>query len=311
MKELNLKDFHNTKLIPFLESIRGVGKTQFVQDYCKTNKLDLFTLNLSAIDSSDFTGLPYVKNGVTEYAAPNFFKMKNGVLFLDEANRVNDNDVKAALHSLLLDRSINGHILDDTVLIVMAGNPVNEDYETLEFDASLQDRVVTIKFNHTFKDFVTYLKKEIKSIPFIKFVENNENLFEVESRRRIFETCKMIQSTKNDDYIQLFFNNNIFNLYNAFNSKRLFNLDNIFAGDKITDVVGIQSVTSDLINYMLGDFDTKNAKNINKFLTVIPPESKLLFFQALKESGITEKQVDMFLSCKVFDKLGKYLKVLF
>jgi len=311
MKNLNLSDFHNTKLIPFLESIRGIGKTQFIQDYCKTNNLDLFTLNLSAIDSSDFTGLPYVKNGVTEYAAPNFFKMKNAVLFLDEANRVNDNDVKAALHSLLLDRSINGHILDDSVLIVMAGNPVNEDYETLEFDASLKDRIVTIKFNHTFKDFVSYLKSEIKPIPFIKFVENNENLFEVESRRRIFETCKMVEKTKNDSYIQLFFNNNIFNLYNAFNSKRLFNLENIFNGDKITDVVGIQSVTGDLIKYMMGDFDPKHAKNINKFLTVIPPESKLLFFQELKEQGITEQQVEVFLDSKVFEKLGKYLKVLF
>jgi len=308
---INLKDFQNTILTPVLISERGVGKTQFIKDYCIENNLELFTLNLASIESSDFTGLPYIENNQTKYAAPIFFQMKKGILFLDEINRVSDNDVKSALHSLLLDRSINGHVLSNDVQIVGAGNPVNENYETFEFDSSLSDRLVMIDFNYSYKDFIKYLKSKIKTIPFINFLENNESVFESISRRRIFELSRMIEKTENDTYIKTFLNDSIFNLYNAFNSKRLFNLENVLNGDTTKDVVGIQSVTQDLIKYMLNDFDKDKSENINKFLTNIPAESKLLFFQSLKESDITESQVNDFLDTGVFKKLGKYIKELF
>lgn len=310
MKNLNLLDFKNTKLIPFLLSERGMGKTQFVADYCKTKNLECFTLNIASIEASDFCGLPYIENNITCYAMPIFFKLKNAILFLDELNRVTDIDVKSALNSLLLDRSINGHKLDDSVLIVGAGNPINEDYETTDFDISLSDRIVKIPFNYSFKDFSKYLESS-GDTPFLKFVQNSESIFENVSRRRIFETNKMIVATKNDKYIMSFLGQNIFNLYNAFNSKRLFNLDNVLNGDTTKDVVGIQSVTNDVIKYLLNDFDASTAKNINKFLTNIPAESKLLFFKNLKDSDISEKQVDDFLQSGVFKNLGKYLKELF
>ena len=70
-------------------------------------------------------------------------------------------------------------------------------------------------------------------------------------------------------------------------------------------------MTQDLIKYMLSDFDSQYSENINKFLTKIPAESKLLFFQALKESDITEQQVNDFLDAGVFKRLGKYIKELF
>jgi len=310
MQNLNLLDFKNTQLIPFLLSERGMGKTQFVKDYCNDKKLDFFTLNVAAIEASDFCGLPYIKDNTTYYAKPIFLNLKNGILFLDELNRVTDIDVKAALNSLLLDRSINGHTLDDSVLIVGAGNPVNEDYETTDFDVSLKDRIIEIPFYHDYSDFLKYLESS-GDTPFLKFVQNSETIFENVSRRRIFETNKMVVATKKDNYILDFLGQNIFNLYNAFNSKRLFNLDNVLQGDTTKDVVGIQSVSKDVVKYLLSDFKKDTAKNINKFLTNIPAECKLIFFKELKESEISESQVNKFLETGVFKNLGKYLKELF
>lgn len=73
---INLLDFKHTNLIPFLESGHGAGKTQFVQQVASTNNMGLFTLNLAAIESSDFTGMPYIDKGITKYARPAFKKCK-------------------------------------------------------------------------------------------------------------------------------------------------------------------------------------------------------------------------------------------
>lgn len=312
-----LKDFKgNTILIPFLESVRGMGKTKTVKDYAKSENLPLTILNLAAIEAADFTGRPYIENGVTVYAKPEFLNMKKGVLFLDEINRVSDSDVKAALLSLIVDRQVNGHKLSDAVQIIGAGNPDSDEYDTYELDAALQDRVVKIEFAYTLKEFFNYIKDKT---PFLDFLMDNQQVMTDLSRRRIEEGNKMYHVTQDAMYIELFFGQEIASLFNNYMSKRLFGLNDILAGKKSKDSVGIQTALNDLASFMLSgkQIEQSQAQNANAFLHGLSAENKLVFFGKLKDLNAEldaenmEKIVDNLKTSGIFKGLGKYFKEVF
>jgi MoxR-like ATPase len=126
-----LLDLTTSGLIPFLVGPRGEGKTSFIKELASELKRDLTILNLSAIESSDFCGLPYIDSGLIKYVKPSF--LDSDILFLDEVDRVRDSSVKSSLLSLLVDRKINGHYLKDNCLIFCSGNGTSGNYETIEF----------------------------------------------------------------------------------------------------------------------------------------------------------------------------------
>jgi MoxR-like ATPase len=136
-KYYNLLDSHyktnlvtNDLKILFFLGKHGIGKTQLVKDYCNRNGLPLKIMNGACMDSTDLTGRAYVEDGETVYAKPDFLNMEEGILFFDEVNRITNSDTKAGLHSLFQDRSVNGHMLSPKVLMVTAGNPIEDKYET-------------------------------------------------------------------------------------------------------------------------------------------------------------------------------------
>lgn len=171
---------NKTILIPYLVGPHGIGKTSFIKDWVKERNRSLFILNLSAVEPADLTGIPVVTEEKTVWSRPSFFDYD--VLFLDEINRVIDPSVKAALLSLFVDRSINGHKYKG--VIVAAGNS-GDDYEVSEFDPAFKDRLIQIDF----KPNLNFIKNK----QFKTFIKSND-LLNRYSLRRLSEAEKFLDS---------------------------------------------------------------------------------------------------------------------
>lgn len=171
----------------FIEGYHGQGKTSVLTQVAdelteelradKTLKADEFVYclitNLTAKESTDFTGLPTNyedKNELGEvkiystFGHPKDLPDKGyGILFLDEANRVQDRDMKSTLLSLLNDRMVNDNKLGDRWIMALAGNPFDDDrYEVGEFDSALADRVNRVFFESNHDIVFNYLRANEK-----------------------------------------------------------------------------------------------------------------------------------------------------
>jgi len=144
---------------PFIWGHRGLGKSSLVKQVAAENGWGFIDMRCSQLEASDIRGLPDRVDGRTCYLPPSdmpigdlsddaiadmigeyqetddleaqrqyLIKLKaaqprfqNGILFLDEVNRAQD-DVLQAIFQLILDRQIGTYVLPPGWCIVAAGN---------------------------------------------------------------------------------------------------------------------------------------------------------------------------------------------
>ncbi len=110
------------KLPAFIWGPPGVGKSSIVASVAAQFGLEVVDLRLGQIPPSDLRGLPYVADGLSRYARPEWLRSEGrGVLFLDELPNAVPS-VQGLSQQLLLDRRIGEHRLGDGWFIIGAGN---------------------------------------------------------------------------------------------------------------------------------------------------------------------------------------------
>lgn len=304
-----------TVLTPFLKGPHGIGKTTFVQDLAKEWGKTFVTMNLSACEAGDFQGLPFIKDGETHYAKPQF--MNYDVIFLDEVDRVRDLSVKAALNSLLLDRSINGHELKKGAVVITAGNYDSDKYETGEFDPSLIDRLAVIDFKVTVAERIEFYKRVLgKDNVFIQFVETKPEIFNDFSPRRLHNAAKVYE---NDMALEVVIGKDMARTFFNFMHNGLVSLEDLLNGKSNFGIMS--SLTRlNLMNAVLEEFSTLNIrnsiqiKNCNEFINKLSAEEKSLYFSKIRDMFINDKiNKDMLLKLNelnMFKDQKQYLKEL-
>lgn len=285
MKKLIIEIAKNSKLVPFLVGKHGEGKTSLIKDIAAENNLTLSILNLSAIEAADFCGMPYIDNNQTKTARPAFFDAD--LIFLDEIDSVRDSAVKAALKSLLMDRAINGNKLNDTTLLMAAGNGTNGDYDTQEFDAALGDRLVSIPFEYTIEQKIDYLTEKYPNHNLVKFAAAKTEIFGQLSTRRIEEACKV-----GHDALKFFLGSDIFRAYNQFISLNMVKLSDIendlYDFSKLT-VLSKSSLIQD-ISAAFYTLENSGLNNINAFINQLNAEEKANYFSKLKKLCLKDSE---------------------
>ena len=175
----------------FLEGISGIGKTaiqkqiadEFSRDYLNGEETNVLVINLAAKESTDFSGLPYIKNGRTCFAKPNDIPDEGyGILFFDEGNRIHDLELKSVMLNYLNDREINGHKLGKNWIMVMAGNPFDrEEYDTVEFDTAMSARLINYELSPSIEETIQYLESVYKDHFLIDCLKVNMNIISLTS----------------------------------------------------------------------------------------------------------------------------------
>lgn len=124
----------------------GEGKSSFVESLSKEG-FPVVTLIASIHDPTDFSGLPFHREGRVQFAPPDwsfaFDETGKGILFLDELTTAPPS-VQAALLRVVLERKIGFRELPKGVRVVAAANPTEIAAGGWELSPPLRNRFVHI-----------------------------------------------------------------------------------------------------------------------------------------------------------------------
>lgn len=158
--------------VPLIIGESGVGKTSLVKRIAQTNRYYLVTIDANLLKEGEIGGLPIVENKVTIYATHSKLvqiekalkenNYESVILFIDELNRC-DHAVAQELMNLVLNREINGYVLDDRVKVIAAMNPSNKNdgyynsnYDVVDMDPAQEDRFVWVRLDSEIKEWINW-----------------------------------------------------------------------------------------------------------------------------------------------------------
>lgn len=124
----------------------GVGKTRIVQQLADEIGAPLFDLRLTTIEPQDLRGLPYYDHAAqkTIWYRPEDLPddpTRPAILFLDELTAASPY-LQPTVYGLLQERRVGRHQLPDSVMIVAAGNMVEDGAVAYEMGSALSDRLI-------------------------------------------------------------------------------------------------------------------------------------------------------------------------
>ena len=125
----------------------GVGKSDITRETAKEKGIDVIDVRLGQMDAVDMRGIPYVENGVTKWAVPEFFPRDpntEAILFLDELASA-DPAIQVAGYQLILDRQVGEYKLPPKVYVCAAGNRAQDNAVSLPISSALANRMLHLE----------------------------------------------------------------------------------------------------------------------------------------------------------------------
>lgn len=308
---------NSDQLTLFFQGEAGHGKTSLIKQYAKIKNMRLVIMNLTAIDASDLTGIPYNENGIQKWSKPEFLSTENTLIFFDEINRVTDHDVKSALLSLLVDKGINGHQLHPTSMIVTAGNSNTDDYDVNEFDKALSSRLAAIPFSRSYTEFIKYLESKHERSNLLDFYKFHSDALKSFDFRRLEFTLNFIENDGMLEALNYYLSPSVYTLFSEYLNKNLFKFPDLLNGeitDKKLDSSAEKKLLLDVKDALKNDykFTEEQAGHVNKFLNSVRAENKQLFFKDLQDLALNDKEFEkkkaVWKKLKLFTGLNDFLQ---
>jgi hypothetical protein len=167
---LNVAFTKKLKHSTFIWGDHGVGKSSILKSVAENHGYKVIDFRISQVESIDVAGMyyPTERNGVTaiENLAPTYFldmiesAIENSgeskiCLFFDEHNMGRRETMNATFEQVL-DRKVKGKKMPEDVIIICAGNPETDDYDTTTMSESLKDRLIHVYLTADRNDFVSW-----------------------------------------------------------------------------------------------------------------------------------------------------------
>ena len=135
----------------FLWGPPGVGKSDITREIAREKGIDVIDVRLGQMEAVDMRGIPYVENGVTKWAVPEFFprdRNSKAILFLDELSSA-DPAIQVAGYQLILDRQVGEYKLPPMVYVCAAGNRAQDNAVSLPISSALANRMLHLEVGTT------------------------------------------------------------------------------------------------------------------------------------------------------------------
>lgn len=140
------------KLAVYLWGAPGLGKSDLVREIAQDLNWDLIDLRLTRMDSTDLSGLPYLheESKQTIYYLPEFLptedsikaKGKDGcIIFLDELSSCEPR-IQSTSYELVLDRKLGKYSVPDNVMVIAAGNRLEDNAIAYDLTSAISDRFI-------------------------------------------------------------------------------------------------------------------------------------------------------------------------
>ena len=129
----------------FIWGSPGVGKSSIIGQLARSLNVALRDIRALLLDPVDLRGLPYVADGRSKWATPEFLPVDGaGILFLDELNAAPG--MVQAFYQLVLDRRLGEYVLPSDWVIIAAGNRDADRAHTTRMPTPLRNRFVHLDF---------------------------------------------------------------------------------------------------------------------------------------------------------------------
>jgi len=180
----------------YLEGPSGIGKSELVVQLAKKLNAKLFDIRLGSLDVIDLNGIgiPDVKNKKAIWTRPENFPPENSddtfILFLDEFNHANE-AVFGAAYQIVLERRMGTHKFPKKMLIIAAGNSIDDKGIAFSLPSPLQNRFIKINVIPEINDWLKYAEKENVSWKITGYLKANPKYlhkFEPKSNEDNFST---------------------------------------------------------------------------------------------------------------------------
>jgi hypothetical protein len=137
----------------------GVGKTELVQTLATRIGAQLYDLRLTTIEPQDLRGLPFFDHAAkkTVWYRPEDLPDTDApaVLFLDELTAASP-ALQPTIYGLLQERRVGRHLLPPSVLIIAAGNRVEDGAIAYDLGTALSDRLIHMIVQANADDWVNH-----------------------------------------------------------------------------------------------------------------------------------------------------------
>ncbi|MGX9354829.1 AAA family ATPase [Roseobacteraceae bacterium S113] len=138
----------------------GVGKTQLVTALAQELGAQLFDIRLTTIEPQDLRGLPYYDHeaGRTVWYRPEDLPddpARPAVLFLDELTAASPY-LQPTVYGLLQERRVGRHALPSSVMVIAAGNGVEDGAVAYEMGTALSDRLIHLHVEANATDWLEH-----------------------------------------------------------------------------------------------------------------------------------------------------------
>lgn len=133
----------------------GIGKSSIVRQVADQLGMLLMDVRAVTLDSVDVRGIPFIVNGQTCWAVPDFLPLidcQPTILFLDELAQ-SVVSVQSAFLQLTLDRRVGSYKLPDNVIVIAASNRQEDRAGANRVISPLLNRFKHIDFDVTLEDF--------------------------------------------------------------------------------------------------------------------------------------------------------------
>jgi len=144
-----------------IEGPSGIGKSEIIAQLAEDFNAELIDIRLGNIDTIDLNGIgiPDIKNKQAIWTRPEFFPPENCdkkyILFLDELNHASE-QVFGAAYQLVLERRMGTHILPKNVLVIGAGNSIDDQGIAFDMPSPLVNRFLKINVKPNINDWIGY-----------------------------------------------------------------------------------------------------------------------------------------------------------
>lgn len=153
------------KFNPLFVGAPGIGKSEIIQQWCKTNDLPFIDIRAAYLEAPDVIGFPQIKEvdgrARTVHALPDFWPSNpewEGVILLEEPNR-GTTSVMNTFMQMLTDHKIHLYNLPKKAIIVGAINPETEDMDVNTMDPALKNRFEIFEVEYDQSAFLAYMDK--------------------------------------------------------------------------------------------------------------------------------------------------------
>tara|TARA_R110000850_G_scaffold233967_1_gene358823 strand:- start:23360 stop:24415 length:1056 start_codon:yes stop_codon:yes gene_type:complete len=196
-----IMDCMEARLVPFVQSSPGLGKSSIVRQIAKDYDFELIDVRLSQCAPEDLMGLP-MRRGEGDQARAFFAPFetfplagqplppgKRGwILFLDEFNSASKS-VQAAAYKPVLDHMVGQAHLHEDCFIVAAGNLSTDRAIVTQMGTAMQSRVVHIEMVVDHKETLKYAFRknwDHRILGFLEFQPGKLHHFNPDHQDRTF-----------------------------------------------------------------------------------------------------------------------------